>query len=171
MLPALKKALRVAALAFVTVTPAAAHPPDELESFVGARVGQAEMGLQNLGYESARTKGRTGYWWNADEATCVAILTSNGRYKSIDIVKPSNCGKKVRSTSSPAISAVQTGQMPSFCAGEAAATFGVRPQNITTNMAFKSGDRYVSQGNFDRDGNTTFFNCWFGLDGSFQSVN
>jgi hypothetical protein len=61
--------------------------------------------------------------------------------------------------------------MPRFCAGEASAEYSVRPQDITVNMAFKSGDRYVTQGNFDRDGNTTFFNCWFGLDGTFQSLN
>ena len=167
----LKKALIFGAVAIATIAPVTAHPPEELESFVGARAGQAEMGLQNLGYESERTKGLTAYWWNADEAVCVAIVTSNGRYKSIDIVKPGNCGKKVRAATPPTQSGVQTGQMPRLCAGEASARFGVRPQAMTTNMAYKSGNRYVSQGNFDRDGTTTFFNCWFGLDGTFQSIN
>lgn len=62
-------------------------------------------------------------------------------------------------------------QMPRFCAGEASAEFGVRPQQITVNAAFQSGSRYVAQGYFDRDGDTTFFNCWFALDGSFDSLN
>lgn len=83
------------------------------------------------------------------------------------------------STQAPAVSAppngtpdaVSTAQMPRFCAGEASAKFGVRPQDITTNMAFKSGNNYVSQGYFDNNGSSTFFNCYFGLDGSFQSVN
>ncbi|MET0437044.1 MAG: hypothetical protein ABW043_06075 [Devosia sp.] len=75
------------------------------------------------------------------------------------------------SSSSAAPSQLDTSQMPRFCAGEASADYGVRPQDITVNMAFQSGNRYVTQGNFDRDGETTFFNCWFGLDGSFQSLN
>lgn len=74
-------------------------------------------------------------------------------------------------TSSAAPSQLDTSQMPRFCAGEASAEYGVRPQDITVNMAFQSGNRYVTQGNFDRDGDTTFFNCWFGMDGSFQSLN
>jgi hypothetical protein len=74
-------------------------------------------------------------------------------------------------TSSAAPSQLNTSQMPRFCAGEASAEYGVRPQDITVNMAFQSGNRYVTQGNFDRDGDTTFFNCWFGMDGSFQSLN
>lgn len=68
-------------------------------------------------------------------------------------------------------SQLDTSQMPRFCAGEASAEFGVRPQDITVNAAFQSGNRYVTQGNFDRDGETTFFNCWFALDGSFDSLN
>lgn len=75
------------------------------------------------------------------------------------------------SASSAAPSQLDTSQMPRFCAGEASAEYGVRPQDITVNMAFQSGNRFVTQGNFDRDGNTTFFNCWFGMDGTFQSLN
>ncbi|MET3899125.1 hypothetical protein ABIB57_003080 [Devosia sp. UYZn731] len=67
--------------------------------------------------------------------------------------------------------AVSTADMPRYCAGEASAEFGVRPTEITTNLAFKSGDNYVVQGNFDGDNGTTFFNCYFGLDGSFSSVS
>lgn len=66
---------------------------------------------------------------------------------------------------------LSTGQMPRFCAGEASAQFGVRPTEITTNMAFQSGSNYVVQGYFDRDGGTTFFNCWFGLDGRFNRLS
>jgi len=66
---------------------------------------------------------------------------------------------------------ISTAQMPRFCAGEASAHFGVRPQEITTNTAFKSGQVFVSQGWFDGAGGTTFFNCYFGADGSFIAVN
>lgn len=66
---------------------------------------------------------------------------------------------------------VSMANMPRFCAGEASARYGVRPQDLTTNMAFKSGNRYVVQGYFDGSAGTTFFNCWFKLDGSFISVS
>jgi hypothetical protein len=61
--------------------------------------------------------------------------------------------------------------MPRFCTGEASSQFGVRPQDITTNAAFKSGKLYVSQGWFDGSGGTTFFNCYFKADGTFIAVN
>ncbi len=67
----------------------------------------------------------------------------------------------------PAVDAVAVGDMPRFCTGEASAEYGVRPQSITTNTAYRSGDRYVSQGWYDQNGSTTFFNCWFSLDGQF----
>ncbi|WP_245585458.1 hypothetical protein [Pleomorphomonas koreensis] len=66
---------------------------------------------------------------------------------------------------------VDTTAMPAFCRGEASAEFDRRPSEITTNMAFKSGNRYVVQGNFPDQERTTFFNCWFDADGNFVSVN
>jgi uncharacterized protein YraI len=66
---------------------------------------------------------------------------------------------------------VDTSLMPRYCVGEASAKYGVRPQRITANTAFKSGNRYVSQGYFDGDNGTTFFNCWFDLNGNFVSVS
>ncbi|CAN7241579.1 SH3 domain-containing protein [Devosia sp. LjRoot3] len=69
------------------------------------------------------------------------------------------------------VDSVSTANMPRFCVGEASAQFGVRPQDITANMAFQTGNMYVSQGYFDRDGDTTFFNCYFQLNGSFIAVN
>ena len=46
-----------------------------------------------------------------------------------------------------------------------------KAQDIPTKVAFKSGNRYVSQGYFEGAGGATFFNCWFDLSGNFQSVN
>lgn len=74
-------------------------------------------------------------------------------------------------TPNPAPSKLSANQMPRFCAGEAAAKYSVRPQDITTNMAFRSGDNYVVQGYFDGQGGSTFFNCFFDLDGSFRTLN
>ena len=62
--------------------------------------------------------------------------------------------------------------MPRFCTGEASARYGVRPTEITVNGAINVGRNYITQGYFDTpDGRSTFFNCYFGADGSFQSVN
>lgn len=61
-------------------------------------------------------------------------------------------------------------EMPRFCTGEASETFGVRPTEITTNMAFRIGNRYVVQGNFDGERGTTFFNCYFDDRGGFTEV-
>lgn len=66
---------------------------------------------------------------------------------------------------------VPVAMMPRYCTGEASAQFGVRPQDIIANAAFKSGKLYVSQGWFDGSGGTTFFTCYFKADGTFIAVN
>lgn len=63
------------------------------------------------------------------------------------------------------------GSLPAFCRGEASEEFDVRPSEITTNMAFKAGNRIVVQGNYPDGGDTQFFNCWFDAQGNFVSVN
>ena len=80
--------------------PAAQANPTDLSDFVGARGGQAEMGLQNRGYELARTEGLTAYWYNSAENDCAKIVTDNGRYKSVDKVSPSQCGASGGATAS-----------------------------------------------------------------------
>ncbi|MES5048730.1 P-loop NTPase family protein [Rhizobium nepotum] len=60
--------------------------------------------------------------------------------------------------------------MPRFCAGEASSTFERRPNQITTNSAYKIGARYVVQGWFDGQRGSTFFNCYFNERGSFVEV-
>ena len=66
--------------------------------------------------------------------------------------------------------AIAMGDMPRFCAGEASAKFGVRPNEITPNAAFKIGGRYVVQGWFDGSNGTSFFNCYFDGRGNFVQV-
>ncbi|WP_209021361.1 hypothetical protein [Paracoccus ravus] len=72
---------------------ALAHPPPELADFVGARAGQAEGGLGNRGYVNVNTS----YWWSATEGVCVHMPVSQGRFKSVDIVKPADCGMRMKS--------------------------------------------------------------------------
>ena len=63
----------------------------DLSSFQGARAGQAEMGIQNLGYEAVRTEGLTTYWRNGSTGACARIVTSNGRYSSVTMLSPGEC--------------------------------------------------------------------------------
>ncbi len=63
----------------------------DLSSFVGAKAGQGEMGITNLGYELIRTQGLTAYWFNRSTGACAEITTSNGRYESINMLPTEDC--------------------------------------------------------------------------------
>ena len=62
-----------------------------LTAFEGARAGQAEMGIQNLGYELIRTDGLTAYWFNRSTGACAEIVTSDGRYSSVKMLPSGDC--------------------------------------------------------------------------------
>lgn len=63
----------------------------DLSSFVGAKAGQAEMGIQKLGYEQIRSEGLTSYWFNRATGACAKIVTSEGRYSAIDMLPSGDC--------------------------------------------------------------------------------
>ena len=63
----------------------------DLTAFVGARAGQAEMGIQNLGYELIRTEGLTAFWFNRSTGACARIVTSDGRYSSVTMLPSGDC--------------------------------------------------------------------------------
>ena len=63
----------------------------DLSSFVGARAGQAEMGIRNLGYEAIRSEGLTTYWFNRSTGACAAIVTGDGRYQSVTMLPAEDC--------------------------------------------------------------------------------
>ena len=71
-------------------TPAVGSSSD-LSSFEGARAGQAEMGIQNLGYEPIRSEGLTTFWFNRATGACARIVTGNGRYKSVTMLPAQDC--------------------------------------------------------------------------------
>lgn len=71
-------------------TPAVGSSTD-LSSFEGARAGQAEMGVQNLGYEIVRNDGLTNYWFNRETGACAAITTSDGRYSDVTMLPSGDC--------------------------------------------------------------------------------
>lgn len=63
----------------------------DLSSFEGARAGQAEMGITNLGYEPIRTEGLTTFWFNRSTGACARIVTGDGRYQSVTMLPAEDC--------------------------------------------------------------------------------
>ena len=63
----------------------------DLSAFEGAKAGQAEMGIQNLGYERIRSQGLTSYWFNRSTGACARIVTSDGRYSDIKMLPSGDC--------------------------------------------------------------------------------
>ncbi|MCA0930672.1 hypothetical protein [Ruegeria profundi] len=63
----------------------------DLTAFEGARAGQAEMGIQNLGYELIRTEGLTAFWFNRSTGACARVTTSDGRYSDITMLPAGDC--------------------------------------------------------------------------------
>jgi hypothetical protein len=71
-------------------TPAVGSSSD-LSSFQGARAGQAEMGIYNLGYEPIRTQGLTTWWFNRETGACARITTADGRYSGVTMLPAQDC--------------------------------------------------------------------------------
>ncbi len=63
----------------------------DVTSFEGARAGQAEGGLQALGYEAIRSEGLTTFWFNRDTGACARITTSDGRYSDVTMLPAEDC--------------------------------------------------------------------------------
>lgn len=71
-------------------TPAVGSAYD-LSSFEGAKAGQAEMGIQNLGFEAIRSEGLTTWWFNRSTGACARITTSDGRYSDVTMLPAQDC--------------------------------------------------------------------------------
>ena len=70
----------------------------DLSSFQGARAGQAETGIQSLGYQAIRSEGLTTYWFNRATGACARITTADGRYETVAML-PAEDGKSAACTS------------------------------------------------------------------------
>lgn len=81
--------------ACVEETPQAGLPAvgsaTDLTAFQGARAGQAEMGIMNLGYEPIRSEGLTTFWFNRATGACARIVTGEGRYQSVTMLPAGDC--------------------------------------------------------------------------------
>lgn len=64
---------------------------NDLSGFEGARAGQAEMGIQRIGFSAVRTQGLTTWWFNPDTGACARITTSDGRYSSVTMLPSGDC--------------------------------------------------------------------------------
>ncbi|WP_233243197.1 hypothetical protein [Thioclava sp. NG1] len=65
--------------------------PTDLTDFVGAPAGQAEGGLQALGFESIRSEGLTTFWFNRATGACAKITTSDGKFAEITMLPAEDC--------------------------------------------------------------------------------
>lgn len=63
----------------------------DVTAFEGAGAGQAEGGLQALGYEAIRTQGLTTWWFNRSTGACARITTSDGRYSDVTMLPAGDC--------------------------------------------------------------------------------
>lgn len=91
-----------AAMAAAPLSSTMAQTPGSLRDLVGARAGQAEGDLQSRGYQATDRSevvgdGRLTYWRRGDD--CVAIMTRDGRYASINQAGRSECGSSSSSGS------------------------------------------------------------------------
>ena len=95
---------QIALIAALTLLAACAKPDEstepglpavgsstDLTAFEGARAGQAEIGIQRLGYEPIRSEGLTTFWFNWDTGACARITTANGRYSSVKMLPAEDC--------------------------------------------------------------------------------
>ncbi|QPZ91012.1 hypothetical protein [Thioclava electrotropha] len=65
--------------------------PTDLTDFVGAPAGQAEGGLQALGFDSIRSEGLTTFWFNRETGACAKITTSDGKFSEITMLPAEDC--------------------------------------------------------------------------------
>ncbi len=63
----------------------------DLTTFEGTRLGQADMGIQNLWEELDLTQGVTAYWFNQNIGASEAITTSKDRYSNVDMLLGEDC--------------------------------------------------------------------------------
>lgn len=80
----------IVAAAFTLVAlPALADPPDDIVDLLGARAPGAESQMQARGYVDAQGNN---IWWKQATGICVKVSVSQGRYQTIDVVQPLDCG-------------------------------------------------------------------------------
>jgi len=81
--------------------PPPARTAPSVADLVDARGSSGEMELEKRGYSSARTRGLTTYWWHPAGA-CVRVVTSQGRYKTVQETAAADCGKAAAASATPA---------------------------------------------------------------------
>ena len=147
--------------------PTLARPPADLADFVGARAGQAEMGIQNLGYVFDHSHGLTSFWWNG--RVCVSIVTSQGRYQSIDRVSRDHCVSQPSAGggSSAGSGPQDPNDMMATCTQYEAARFSTRPRNIEVKYEGQRVDgTHAVNGTYYSNRGERTFQCSFNRSGT-----
>lgn len=124
---------------------ALASPPQDIADLAGARAAGGETQMFSRGYAPARTKGLTAYWWNDATSTCARVITGNGRYKTVDTAKASDCGKaapgKAAATTGAAAGVPQAAR--NACAQRADQFQNATPGSSSVDAAAKAGQNWV----------------------------
>ncbi|MGH6761978.1 MAG: hypothetical protein ACRECW_10390 [Phyllobacterium sp.] len=72
---------------------AAGGPPGDIADLVGARGSSGETQLTARGYRLAGSQGLTAFWWNETTQVCARVVTANGRYRTVEVTNPGDCGR------------------------------------------------------------------------------
>ncbi len=103
-LPAL---LATSSLAFAT--PAFAQSAPDVADLVGARAAGGETQLEARGYRNVPAStstvrhSRFTFWWHPERRQCLSVATNKGRYATLNLVPPGNCGPAATADNRPAI--------------------------------------------------------------------
>jgi hypothetical protein len=93
------------ALAAGPVNVALAQNASQLGDLVGVRAAGGESDLESRGYTfiagaTAYGGAKAGFWWNADDKTCVRVETFDGRFRAITNATAADCNQRSSSSNS-----------------------------------------------------------------------
>lgn len=162
--------LCLGAIGLFTIS-AAAHPPSDLADLVGARAPGGDTALQYRGYADMGHHGLTAYWWSDEAEICVRVLTADGRYQAVDIVRPRNCGM-AGNKADPGGHKASPSQMRESCDGAVTGKFSSEVAHVEMPNVQSVDDGWGVYGTaFLRNGNTASFACMFDSAGKFRHIN
>ncbi|VXC92984.1 hypothetical protein [Sphingomonas sp. AX6] len=110
--------LAASSLAFTT--PAFAQSAPDVADLVGARAAGGETQLEARGYRNVPAStstvrdSRFTFWWHPERRQCLSVATNEGRYATLNIVPPGNCGPAATADNRPAIRDDRYDRDPAF---------------------------------------------------------
>ena len=108
-------------LAASTIPAAAlAQSAPDVADLVGARAAGGETQLEARGYRNVPAStstvrdSRFTFWWHPERRQCLSVATNEGRYATLNIVPPGNCGPAATADNRPAIRDDRYDRDPAF---------------------------------------------------------